>query len=498
LEPQKRWLQEAKASGLNGDVVHYTYLNGTHTFIIQDADIVQKVLCLDSKFPKKLIIGKTLFGNGLALIDSGEDWKRHRRIVHPSFQPRFIRQTLDTIVPENAERLVSYWKRGSSVLADGREIDVAMHFMRCTLDILGLAAFGHQFHAMDSIKKWSEVNNEGSNSFNNLQPVSDKLVQTMNAQMNFSPKTILFEFFGLGIFNIKYNRLIRSMDEAIDDIIQKTKLKVEKRSKYDNSASGSSNHDETKIAAPMSLLEVLLSVEDNEIQNKNLTKRKTLSNKEMRDEIKTFILAGHETTATLCTWCTYILCKHPDVQAKVYEDIMKCAPSPNDDSFPITLELVNQMPYFNAFMKEVLRLHPPVGVTYRSTANKITINGIDFVPNARILIPIQLIHTHPDYWTNPEAFQPDRWLTERFPANNKHAYLPFGTGVRNCIGEEFAKIEAKLIMAPLIRSFSFSLAPSVREAKFTTANFVTTKPKPDLKVCIVPRISSVNGHKKEL
>eukprot|EP01083_Nonionella_stella_P132697 403453_1 len=107
------------------------------------------------------------------------------------------------------------------------------------------------------------------------------------------------------------------MDEAIDDIIQKTKLKVEKRSKYDNSASGSSNHDETKIAAPMSLLEVLLSVEDNEIQNKNLTKRKTLSNKEMRDEIKTFILAGHETTATLCTWCTYILCKHPDVQAKV-------------------------------------------------------------------------------------------------------------------------------------------------------------------------------------
>jgi cytochrome P450 len=505
LVPQERWFEEAKASGLSGNVIHYSFPNGTHSIMIRDADIAQKVLSLDSKFPKKVPIGKNLFGNGLPLIDSGEDWKRHRRIIHPSFQPHFIRQALGTIVPENVERLVSYWKRGSSVPMGGREIDVATHFLRCTLDILGLAAFGHQFNAMDSIKKWSEVNksgvlpsNEGSSSSDELSAVSDKLVQSMNAQIKSSPKTLLFEIFGLGIFNINKRRLTRCIDEATNDIIEKAQLKVQQRSKHENSGSGSTNHCKTKSTAPMSLLEVLLSVKDNENQNKNQRTRRTLSNKEMRDEIKAFILAGHETTATLCTWCTFVLCKHPDIQVKVFEDIMKFAPSPKDDSFPITLELVNQMPYFNAFMKEVLRLYPPAGLTFRTTAKNETVNGVKLVPGSRIALPIQLIHKHPDYWVNPEEFQPERWLTGTFPASNKHAYLPFGSGMRDCIGEEFAKIESKLIMAPLIRSFCFSLAPSVCDAKFTASSFVVTKPKPDLKVCIAPRISSMSGHKKDL
>ena len=114
-------------------------------------------------------------------------------------------------------------------------------------------------------------------------------------------------------------------------------------------------------------------------------------------------------------------------------------------------------------------------------------NGFKIPVGTRITIPIHLIHRHPDYWTNPDEFQPERWLKDQFPASHKNAFLPFGVGPRNCIGENFATFEAKLIMGPLIRSFMFNFAPSLRSAEFTLSAFVTTKPKPDVKICVRSR-----------
>mmetsp|Transcript_24121 Transcript_24121/g.23169 ORF Transcript_24121/g.23169 Transcript_24121/m.23169 type:complete len:151 (+) Transcript_24121:704-1156(+) len=149
--------------------------------------------------------------------------------------------------------------------------------------------------------------------------------------------------------------------------------------------------------------------------------------------------------------------------------------------------MVNQMSYFNAFMKEVLRLYPPVGLTHRHSTREETFNGFKIPARTRIAIPINLLHRDPKYWSNPDDFMPERWLKEDFPASNKNAYLPFSTGPRNCIGYQFSTMEAQLIMAPLLRSFIFELAPSLRDTEFSFTSLITMKANPDVKICVRSR-----------
>jgi cytochrome P450 len=145
------------------------------------------------------------------------------------------------------------------------------------------------------------------------------------------------------------------------------------------------------------------------------------------------------------------------------------------------------MPYFNAFLKEVLRLYPPTGMVVRKTGREVNIKGFRIPTDTRVVMPMYLIHRHPDCWSNPDSFQPERWLKNEFPASNKNAYMPFASGTRNCVGEHFAMCEAKLILAPLIRSFSFNFAPSCRNVDFDICSFFTIKPKPDLEICVLSR-----------
>jgi cytochrome P450 len=346
--------------------------------MVRDADIVKRVLTFNARFPKKIMnIAVNIVGKGLVTFEGGEDWKRHRRIIQPSFQTRFIKESLDSIVPEYAERLVSYWKR-----SEGREIDISVHLSNCTLDVLGLVAFAHDFRAMDSIKQWSE--DKGGNRKDQIVPVSDNLIQALNSQVRSSPFRLLLGILNLSWLDMKATRSKKAINNAVDDIIENA------RSKAGRSAQG----DATNKVVPNSLLEALFDAKDTDPANQ--TRRKRLDNVELRDELKTFVVAGHETTSSWCTWCSFVLCKYPDVQQKVYADIMKHAPSPNDHSFPISLELVNQMPYFNAFMKEVLILYPPVGIIFRNPAGEEIINGLKITADTRIAVPISLIHRHPD------------------------------------------------------------------------------------------------------
>jgi len=432
---------------------------------------VKKALASPEVFLSNEILLRSLLGNGLITLPYSEDWKRHRRIIQPCLQKRGIKDSMDTIAPKYAEMLVSCWKQ-----CEGREIDANTHFSYCTVDVLGLVAFGHDFQSMGAIKKWSI--NESTADDNQIDQVSDKVIQSMNDFQRGS--VILFVVLGLlkvQWLDVRTNRVIKVLNEAVDEIIEKARLKKNQRLDDDKNSKSAET--------PMSLLEVLLDAEDTDPTHQS--KKRYLDNTELRSEVKTFITAGHDTTSTLLTWCAFVMCKYQDVQEKLYAEIMKNAPSSDDHSFPMSLDLLNTMPYFNAFLKEVLRLYPPVFQVNRETGREVTIKGIRIPAKTRVTMPIDLIHRHPDYWSNPDSFQPERWLNDECPASNKNAYLPFASGNRKCVGEYFAMCEAKLILAPLIRSFSFNFAPSCRNANFEISSFFLMKPKPDLKICVLSR-----------
>ena len=209
-----------------------------------------------------------------------------------------------------------------------------------------------------------------------------------------------------------------------------------------------------------------------------------LSQMELRNEVKTFLIAGHETTSTLCTWAIYCLTEYPHVQKLVFEEINTKA-----SEGIIGIDSVESMPYLEAFLNEVLRLYPPVGLTTRSASKNTTLLGEQIPAGTKIIIPTYLLHRSPKYWTDPLEFKPERWLksTENDPKFHRFAFVPFSAGGRSCIGQQFAMYEAKLILAPLIREFEFSLGPSLEGKEIKLKSFVTTRSDPAIKIRVTQR-----------
>jgi cytochrome P450 len=213
-----------------------------------------------------------------------------------------------------------------------------------------------------------------------------------------------------------------------------------------------------------------------------------LTQAELRDEVKTFIIAGHETTSTWCYWALYALAKHRDVHEKVYQDICQHVPSSSSSSM-LTSDQVAQMDFVVAFLYEVLRLYAPVGVITRVTTRSEQWHGHCMVPaHTRLLIPIHLLHRHADYWTRPDDFIPKRWLDrDECAARHRFCFLPFSAGGRNCIGQRFAEMEATVIVANIVRAFDIQLAPSMKDADMSLTNFLTTKAKDPIVIRIASR-----------
>lgn len=188
-------------------------------------------------------------------------------------------------------------------------------------------------------------------------------------------------------------------------------------------------------------------------------------------------------------WAIYCLILHPDSEKKVFEDVTRYA----QGSTQITIEQCDKMEYLSAFVKEVMRLYPPVGMVVRSNSRKCNLLGSTIPKGTRIVIPVYLLHRHPLYWTDPDVFKPERWLKSGNGSqvcSHHFAFLPFSCGPRNCIGQRFAMYEAMLVLAPLIREFTFSLAPSM-EGEIKLKNFITLKSDPALKVLAHERKSFV-------
>ena len=534
MEPHKKWWKEA---GVDTPVIHYCQPFGKHSIMVLDADIVKEILFArygeNPQYIKKLYGLIPLIGKGLVTLE-GSDWQRHRRIIHPYFQPNLIRESLAEVVPKLVTKFISYWKK----CADGKhEIDVCSHLSNLTLDIIGDAAFSHDFHALDSIEKWANANSSidinsqnhdrtngsgggscgesktsSSNNDDELVPVSDKIVTSMKAMFSNSSRRIILMILNLSVLDYRTANTGRLMDQAVEEVITEARRKLEinriaaKNESTSNSNGASSSTKSTtnpRECGRLSLLQRLLDAEDSSHDNNKKSARKSLDDHELRDEVKTFILAGHETTSTWCYWAIFALCKYPDIQEKVCQDIMKhCCPSSSSSSSEgigsiITIEMIENMKYFNAFMKEVLRLYPPAGMIIRTPVKdeKIKKNGMIIPAETKILIPIHLLHRHPLYWKDPELFSPERWLSDNGngtskvnnPSNNKYAYMPFSNGPRNCIGYNFAEMEAKLLMVPLIKQFVFRLPRSLINTEFIFTTFITMKAKPDLKICIQSR-----------
>jgi cytochrome P450 len=219
------------------------------------------------------------------------------------------------------------------------------------------------------------------------------------------------------------------------------------------------------------LLSMLLMAEDDDGNH--------MTDVQVRDEVLTLFLAGHETTANAMNWTFMLLAQHPEIEARLHEelDMVLQGRSP-------TLADLKQLPYTEMVIKESMRLYPPAWSFSREATADLVIDGYQIPKKSGIIIHAYGTHHNPAYWDQPEVFNPERFSKENEVKIQKYSYIPFGGGPRVCIGFSFAMMEAQLLLATIAQRYRLNLEPGQIIEK---AAMITLFPKNGLTMTIKKR-----------
>jgi cytochrome P450 len=413
-----------------GDVARVT-IAGRHVVLLSHPDLVRDLLVTHQRQMVKgrgLEQAKRLLGEGL-LTSEGEFHLRQRRLAQPAFHRERIAGYAATMV-DYADRHGARWR-------DGQPVDAAQEMMRLTLAIAGKTLFD-----VDVETEAAEIGAAVStaiSAFNfSLLPFSERL-----ERLPFSP---------LKRFERARDRLDRTIYRMI----------AERR------AEGA--HDRGD------LLSMLLAARDTEGDGGGMTDR------QLRDEVMTIFLAGHETTANLLTWTWHLLAQHPDVERRLHAEVDAAL----GDRLPTAADLPG-LGYVRQVIAESMRLYPPAWVVGRRNLVPYRVRGYEVPAGALLLASQFIVHRDQRWWPDPERFDPDRWAPDAPADRPKFAYFPFGAGTRICIGEQFAWTEGILVLATLARHWRLRPAPDQRIALDPS---ITLRPKFGMRMVVERRATS--------
>jgi cytochrome P450 len=205
-----------------------------------------------------------------------------------------------------------------------------------------------------------------------------------------------------------------------------------------------------------------------------------MTDAQVRDELMTILLAGHETTANALSWAFYLLAKHPEVRDRLEAELSAVL-----GERPPTYADLRSLPYSLQVLKETMRLYPPAYLVTRRAARPVTIGPAAVQKNEIVVVDILGMHRRPDLYEDPLRFKPERFAPDAEKARDRHAFLPFGGGPRVCIGNQFALMEGQMALARLSQRFRFELAEG--DGDIEGEPLLTLRPKGGVPVRVVPR-----------
>lgn len=371
--------------------------------LASDPDLIEQVLVTDAKHYIKHFGArayKPVLGNGL-VTSKGDLWLRQRRLSQPAFlKPRV--QSYAPLMLDLTEKMLDTWKPGS-------DVDVHHEFSSLTSAI-----------ALKTLFDLDDPSNR--NRFTESLRLSFDII---SARLH---RIIKLPYWLPSRANRRLKQAVRELYAVVDGFIAAGRARKEPGN---------------------DLLSRLLAAQDDDGSR--------MSDRQLRDEMMTLYLAGHETTALTLSWSWYLISQNPDVEAKLVAEWNRVLAGrlPTADDLP-------NMPYTDAVVMEAMRVYPPVYLIGREATRDMELGGYRVKKGYTIFMSQWVNHRDPRYFPSPEEFRPERWedgLATRIP---KYAYYPFGGGPRICIGNTFALMEAAIILATVGQRYRFTLMPGAR------------------------------------
>ena len=387
-----------------GDVLRMRFL-WVNTYTISHPDYMRQVLVENNhnyvRNPFVNDVFKLFLGDGLFTMD-GESWLSRRRLMQPAFHRQRL-AGLGTLITDAAEAMLVDWSQWQ----EGQEITIDEEMMKVTLRVVGQALF-----SVDLLGAASALGDA-------FTSVSEFVNYRMNTP--FPPPLWLPT-----PRNRQFKAALATLDSTVHSIIEERKKTSEEKG---------------------DLLDMLMAARDADTGA-------GMTDEELRNEVALLIFAGHETTATTLTWTFYLLSQHPEVENKLHAELATVL----GGRTPTLADLPN-LPYNRMVIEETMRLYPQAwGVSRKSVAAD-EVGGYQIPAGASLTLPIMTLHYDPRWWEQPDQFDPERFTPERSANRHKFAYLPFGAGPRQCIGNNFALMEAQLVLATVAQRYQLRLRP---------------------------------------
>ncbi|XP_047164476.1 protein LUTEIN DEFICIENT 5, chloroplastic [Vigna umbellata] len=417
--------------------------------IVSDPTIAKHILKDNSKAYSKGILAEILdfvMGKGLIPAD-GEIWRVRRRAIVPALHQKYVAAMIG-LFGQAADRLC---QKLDAAASDGEDAEMESLFSRLTLDIIGKAVFNYDFDSL-------------SNDTGIVGAVYTVLREAEDRSISPIPVWDIPIWKDISPRLRKVNEALKLINDTLDDLIAICKRIVDEEELQ--------FHEEYMNEKDPSILHFLLASGDD------------VSSKQLRDDLMTMLIAGHETSAAVLTWTFYLLSKEPRVMSKLQEEV----DSVLGDRHP-TIEDMKKLKYTTRVINESLRLYPQPPVLIRRSIDNDVLGEYPIKRGEDIFISVWNLHRSPKLWDDADKFEPERWpLDGPNPneTNQSFKYLPFGGGPRKCVGDLFATYETVVALAMLVRRFNFQMAVGAPPVDMTTGATIHTTQ--GLKMTVTHRI----------
>lgn len=393
-----------------GDFVVVRSPAGQTLYFLADPAAIHSVLHTHAqKFIKGRSVEffKLLVGDGLPVSD-GREWTQQRRQLQPAFHRQHL-ESYPRIMASVAETHARAWIRAPGTI----ELNGAV--ARLTSDVVARSLFGADLGDGLALlqESWMEA----------MQFIVDRSYTVFKPPL-FLPTPR----------NRRFRSAMATVNQFVDNIIQ--------RRTADRGAATAGECDD--------LLSRLIRSRSEEGHEAVSTDR------QIRDQILSFLFAGHETTANNILWTLSLILRHPEVRARIQEEI-ETVLGATGETVPITIDKLNELTCLRQVSYESLRLYPPVSMFVREAAEDVVISGVRIAKKSIIIISPFLVHRRADLWSEPERFDPSRFTEIPKRQNKPTHFLAFGSGPRACIGEQFAVLEALAVISGLLRNADLEL-----------------------------------------